>query len=189
MCPALGTAGGRRRSRTPRSRAYHSACPYSGVAVIFEAKVLSDVSTHVRFDLTRNQLARTIDVMLEEEPRPHRADAVAAPGVDLPVAPGPGAPRSPGPPAVPLADYETLIALLLIPVVLADRPIAALHSRRPSPAPTTGPTSTQTGETSPGIIPRSGQPVAGQRRVPPASTAVSPCWPAMMTRATTAGLE
>ena len=35
------------------------------VAVIFEAKVLSDVSTHVTYDVARNQLARTIDVMLE----------------------------------------------------------------------------------------------------------------------------
>jgi hypothetical protein len=29
-------------------------------------KVLSDISTHVTFDLARNQLARSIDVMLEE---------------------------------------------------------------------------------------------------------------------------
>jgi hypothetical protein len=42
--------------------------PGSGVAVIFEAKVLSDISTHVTFDLARNQLARSIDVMLEENP-------------------------------------------------------------------------------------------------------------------------
>ena len=39
--------------------------PTTGVAVIFEAKVLSDISTHVMFDLARNQLARRIDVMLE----------------------------------------------------------------------------------------------------------------------------
>jgi hypothetical protein len=37
----------------------------TGVAVILEAKVLSDVSTDITFDLARNQLARTIDVMLE----------------------------------------------------------------------------------------------------------------------------
>lgn len=37
----------------------------TGVAVIFEAKVLSDISTNVKFDLARNQLARSIDVMLE----------------------------------------------------------------------------------------------------------------------------
>ena len=42
--------------------------PASGVAVIFEAKVLSDILTHVTFDLARNQLARSIDVMLEENP-------------------------------------------------------------------------------------------------------------------------
>jgi hypothetical protein len=40
----------------------------TGVAVIFEAKVLSDISTHVTFDLARNQLARSIDVMLEANP-------------------------------------------------------------------------------------------------------------------------
>ena len=39
--------------------------PSTGVAVIFEAKVLSDVSTHITFDVARNQLARNIDVMLE----------------------------------------------------------------------------------------------------------------------------
>jgi hypothetical protein len=37
----------------------------TGVTIIFEAKVLSDVSTQVTFDVARNQLARTIDVMLE----------------------------------------------------------------------------------------------------------------------------
>jgi hypothetical protein len=37
----------------------------NGVAVVFEAKVLSDVSTHVTYDAARNQLARLIDVMLE----------------------------------------------------------------------------------------------------------------------------
>jgi hypothetical protein len=43
--------------------------PKTGVAVIFEAKVLSDVSTQVTFDAARNQLARTIDVMLEKPAR------------------------------------------------------------------------------------------------------------------------
>lgn len=40
--------------------------PDTGVAIIFEAKVLSDVSTHVTFDVCRNQIARNIDVMLEK---------------------------------------------------------------------------------------------------------------------------
>ena len=40
----------------------------NGVAVIFEAKVLSDISTHVTFDFARNQLARNIDVMLDANP-------------------------------------------------------------------------------------------------------------------------
>ena len=42
--------------------------PATGAAVIFEAKVLSDISAHVTFDLARNQLARSIDVMLEANP-------------------------------------------------------------------------------------------------------------------------
>jgi len=42
--------------------------PDTGVAIIFEAKVLSDVSTYITFDIARNQLARTIDVMLEANP-------------------------------------------------------------------------------------------------------------------------
>jgi hypothetical protein len=37
--------------------------------VVFEAKVLSDVSTGVRYDAARNQIARTIDVLLDEHPR------------------------------------------------------------------------------------------------------------------------
>ena len=38
----------------------------SGAVIVFEAKVISDVSTSVTFDIARNQLARTIDVMLED---------------------------------------------------------------------------------------------------------------------------
>lgn len=37
----------------------------NGFAVVFEAKVLSDISYQVSFDAMRNQIARTIDVMLE----------------------------------------------------------------------------------------------------------------------------
>ncbi len=38
-------------------------------AVLFEAKVLSDISTHTNYDVTRNQLIRNIDVMLDSNPR------------------------------------------------------------------------------------------------------------------------
>jgi hypothetical protein len=38
----------------------------TGFSVLFEAKVLSDVSTMVSYDPTRNQLARCIDVALEK---------------------------------------------------------------------------------------------------------------------------
>jgi hypothetical protein len=37
----------------------------TGFAVLFEAKVVSDISTGVQFDVLRNQIARTIDVMLD----------------------------------------------------------------------------------------------------------------------------
>jgi hypothetical protein len=38
----------------------------NGFAVLFEAKVLSDISYQVSFDAMRNQIARNIDVMLEQ---------------------------------------------------------------------------------------------------------------------------
>lgn len=38
----------------------------NGFAVLFEAKVLSDISYQVSFDMMRNQIARNIDVMLEQ---------------------------------------------------------------------------------------------------------------------------
>ncbi len=40
----------------------------NGFAVIFEAKVCSDVSSSVTYDLCRNQIARNIDVMLDDNP-------------------------------------------------------------------------------------------------------------------------
>ncbi|GAA0794316.1 hypothetical protein [Spirilliplanes yamanashiensis] len=42
--------------------------PATGAAVLFEAKVLSDVSTTVTYDVLRNQLARCIDVLLDPNP-------------------------------------------------------------------------------------------------------------------------
>ena len=45
--------------------------PETGTAVIFEAKVLSDLSTKADFDLTRSQLARIIDVALEPDAGRH----------------------------------------------------------------------------------------------------------------------
>ncbi len=41
----------------------------NGFAVIVEAKVVSDISCSVTYDLTRNQLARTVDVALEHNRR------------------------------------------------------------------------------------------------------------------------
>jgi hypothetical protein len=40
----------------------------NGFAVLIEAKVLSDISPYVTFDNRRNQMARCIDVMLEQYP-------------------------------------------------------------------------------------------------------------------------
>lgn len=50
--------------------------PDSHVAVIFEAKVTSDISPGVSFDLMRNQIARNIDVLLE--PPSSKAHALLA---------------------------------------------------------------------------------------------------------------
>ncbi len=41
--------------------------PKTGFAVMFEAKVLSDASTHTRYDATRNQIARTVDVLMDRQ--------------------------------------------------------------------------------------------------------------------------
>jgi hypothetical protein len=43
--------------------------PGTGFAVIFEAKVQADISTGVTYDVLRNQLARTIDVALDPNPK------------------------------------------------------------------------------------------------------------------------
>ena len=40
--------------------------PENGFAVVIEAKVLSDISHEITYDTVRNQIARNIDVMLEE---------------------------------------------------------------------------------------------------------------------------
>ena len=37
----------------------------TGFAVVFEAKVLSDLGTRISYDIMRNQLARTVDVLLD----------------------------------------------------------------------------------------------------------------------------
>jgi len=65
----------KRQAKTPGTRLEGATkadatllAPQTGAAVIFEAKVLSDISAHVTFDLARNQLARSIDVMLEANP-------------------------------------------------------------------------------------------------------------------------
>src|SRR5258708_24493894 len=42
--------------------------PKTGFVVLFEAKVLADASGGIAFDLLRNQIARSIDVMLEPNP-------------------------------------------------------------------------------------------------------------------------
>ena len=70
----------KRQAGTPRARLEGATradamllARQTGAAVIFEAKVLSDISAHVTFDLARNQLARSIDVMPEANP------ALAAP--------------------------------------------------------------------------------------------------------------
>ena len=68
ICARSGNGIRPRREANIRRYTGDLVAPVSGVAVIFEAKVLSDISTHVTFDPARNQLARSIDVMLEANP-------------------------------------------------------------------------------------------------------------------------
>jgi len=41
----------------------------NGFAVVIEAKVLSDISCQITYDVMRNQIARNVDVMLEKNPK------------------------------------------------------------------------------------------------------------------------
>ena len=42
--------------------------PSTGFAVVFEAKVLADTSSHTTYDAIRNQIARNLDVLLDPHP-------------------------------------------------------------------------------------------------------------------------
>ena len=58
--------------------------PSNGFSVVFESKVLSDISTEITFDCMRNQIARIIDVMLERpDPEVHVLDALSERQRDL----------------------------------------------------------------------------------------------------------
>ena len=73
----------------------------TGFAVVFEAKVLSDISCQVTYDSMRNQIVRSIDVMLEENAcRPHPFDR-----------------RSP----------ERSLFVLVTPQIFRDRPESRLY--------------------------------------------------------------
>jgi hypothetical protein len=71
IVPYLREAGKRRGMRLEGATKVDAVllAPDTGFAVLFEAKVLSDVSGGVEFDVLRNQIARNIDVMLEPNPR------------------------------------------------------------------------------------------------------------------------
>jgi hypothetical protein len=50
----------------------------NGFTVVFESKVLADISVEITFDSMRNQIARIIDVMLEEpDPGEHQSDVLS----------------------------------------------------------------------------------------------------------------
>lgn len=53
--------------------------PGTGFSVVFEAKVLADASPGIAFDVLRNQLVRTIDVLLDEHHLPDEALAARRP--------------------------------------------------------------------------------------------------------------
>jgi hypothetical protein len=54
--------------------------PGTGVAVLFEAKVLADASCAIGFDILRNQITRNIDVMLDPNPRLQHPLSLRRPG-------------------------------------------------------------------------------------------------------------
>lgn len=64
---AAAAAGGERLEGATKVDAVLIA-PETGFAVLFEAKVLADISCHVTFDVLRNQMARNIDAMLDWNP-------------------------------------------------------------------------------------------------------------------------
>jgi hypothetical protein len=55
----------------------------NGFAVLFEAKVLSDISAHGLYNMFRNQISRTIDVMLEGNVRLGRPRSLRDPECSL----------------------------------------------------------------------------------------------------------
>jgi hypothetical protein len=73
LVPYLREAAGRSRQRGRKLEGASNVdalltVPATGFAVLFEAKVLADISAGVQFDVLRNQIARNIDVMLAPTP-------------------------------------------------------------------------------------------------------------------------
>ena len=98
-------------------------------AVVFEAKVLSDLSTHVSFDATRNQLARIIDVVLDDSPSPAGTAERAGAGPDLCRAGHPGTPSGPNGPSG--ADRSRLYGWLIPEYKKPDSTLLARHLETP----------------------------------------------------------
>jgi hypothetical protein len=65
----ISSAHGKRNLEGPTHVDAMLINPSNGFAVLIEAKVLSDISYQVTYDVTRNQIARVIDVMLERNKR------------------------------------------------------------------------------------------------------------------------
>ena len=69
LIPYVLRAATRSSARSLEGRTYADAIIVNidnGFALMVEAKVLSDISTVIAFDLFRNQLARNLDIMLDE---------------------------------------------------------------------------------------------------------------------------
>lgn len=69
LVPYVREAAAKARSLEGSTKVDAMLIASSGFAVAFEAKVLSDASTGVKFDVLRNQLIRNLDVMLDEHPK------------------------------------------------------------------------------------------------------------------------
>jgi hypothetical protein len=73
LIPYIRDAAARESQRTLEGATHFDAALVNrsnGFALLIEAKVLSDISPYVSFDNLRNQMARCIDVMLEQPAEP-----------------------------------------------------------------------------------------------------------------------
>lgn len=119
----IGSASGRYEGATRLDAVL--LAPETGAAVFFEAKVLSDVSTKVEYDIARNQLARIIDASLDKNDRLHADLNRRQPHLTSTVllTPESLSPRSP----IPGASRNRLYGFLMPEYQNPDSPLLGQH--------------------------------------------------------------